>query len=461
MNVSITFCGGAGTVTGSNFLVEALPAQAGDGKKFLVDCGMAQGGSFAEESNRAPFLYEPSSIELLIVTHAHIDHVGRIPLLVKRGFRGIIYSTDATKELARELLMDAVSVMRQEHRERGTAVLYEESDVEKALVNWKTIPYHAEQKIPGGLSFSFDVSGHILGSSLVRLRPSGGGKTLMFTGDLGNPKNRILPSAEEPKGVSYLVMESVYGNRKHEGGGERAEKLESIARETIRRGGVLLIPAFATERTQDLLFDLHELMRTNRLPRVPVFVDSPLGSSITAIYRNHPELYEPELQARANAGEKIFAFPGLTFTDTREESRKIDAVRGPKIIIAGSGMSHGGRVLGHEARYLPMSATTLLIVGYQSAGSLGRRLEEGAKEVEIEKKKVTVRASVETIFGYSAHMDGDALLSFAEAGAETIKKIFVVMGEPSASLFLAQRLNGYGGLYAVVPERGEKVEVDL
>lgn len=455
MKVTLTFAGGAGTVTGSNFLVETETG------KCLIDCGMLQGSRFAGEENGKEFSYDPSQIDTLIVTHAHIDHVGRIPLLVKKGFAGVIYSTEATKLLAHELMRDAVSVMHQEASHHTGPVLYEVPDVEKAMTLWQSVPYGAPHSISGGLSFTLGVSGHILGSALVRLRPEKGGKTLMFTGDLGNPENPVLPPAEAPTGVSYLVMESVYGNRTHEKGTERMEKLERIARETIRRGGTLLIPAFAAERTQDILFELHELMRGNKLPHVPTFVDSPLASRITEIYRDFPDLYQDDVKARAKAGEKVFAFSGLTFTDDHVESQKIASVRGPKIIIAGSGMSHGGRVLSHEAKYLPEKTTTLLLVGYQAAGSLGRRLEEGAKEVTIEGERILVRATVETIFGYSAHMDSDALLSFAESGAKTLEKIFVVMGEPSASLFLAQRISGYGGMKVSVPKAGESATIEL
>ncbi len=454
MQITVTFHGGTGMVTGSNFLLESGNA------KILIDCGMVQGGSFCEKGNCDAFPYDPASVAVLLVTHAHIDHVGRIPKLVKEGFKGIIYSTEATKELAAELLADAVSVMREEEARGKGMVLYDESDVAASLSLWKTRPYHAEQELPGELSFSFLVSGHILGSALVRFTPKEKGKSLLFTGDLGNPENPLLPPAEIPKGISYLVMESVYGNRTHEKREERMDALERIVRETTRRGGVLLIPAFAAERTQDLLFELHELMRKNRIPHVPFFVDSPLATRITKIYRSYPELYSPPLRARAEAGEQLFAFPGLTFTETREESAKIATVRGPKIIIAGSGMSHGGRVLSHEAMYLPDPTTTFLIVGYQSAGSLGRRIAEGMKEVEISGKKVRVRASVEKLLSYSAHMDSDALLSYAEGLGRRLEKTFVVMGEPAASLFLTQRLNG-SGIKASAPVAGEKVTIEL
>ena len=455
MKVSITFHGGAGAVTGSNFLLEV------EGKKALIDCGLVQSSKFCDACNKPPFPYDPASIDTLIVTHAHIDHVGRIPLLLKEGFKGGIYSTIATRELAHELLLDAVEVMRQERRNEQEPLLYEEPDVERCFNNWKDIPYHAGTALPGGLDFSFGVSGHILGSALVKLIPKAGGKTLLFTGDLGNPENPILPAAETPEGVSFLVMESVYGNRLHEDAKDRMHKLESIIRRVIRQNGTLLIPAFAAERTQDLLFDIHELMRGNRVPHVPVFVDSPLAIRVTEIYRTHPELYQKEVEARVRAGEKIFAFPGLTFTEAKEESQKIESVRGAKIVIAGSGMSHGGRVLAHEAKLLPQNQTTLLLVGYQAAGSLGRRLQEGAHEVMIDDVKIPVHASVETLFGYSAHMDRDQLLSFAEAGEETLEKVFVVMGEPAASLYLAQRISGHLGMPASVPQKGDSVSLEL
>jgi metallo-beta-lactamase family protein len=454
MQSTITFCGGAGAVTGSNFLLDT------GNNKLLIDCGLRQGRHSAEEENWNEFSYDPKNISHLIVTHAHIDHIGRIPKLVRDGFAGKILSTEATKALAEPLLLDSQELLDHAAKRHGVQPLYTEADITRAMSLWEGIPYHKGVELPDGITLEFLNSGHILGSAMAKF--ARGGKTIMFTGDLGGGNSPLLEAVEETT-ANYLVMESVYGDRVRPDDKDRREMLENIIEDGARRGGTLLIPAFSTERTQDLLFEIRTLMIEKRVPSMPVYLDSPLAEKMTDAYLAFPSYFAPAIRTRVEAGEKIFSFPEMTFVDDIEESRKVDRAPGPKILIAGSGMSNGGRVQSHEATVLPDEKSTVLVVGYQAAGSLGRRLVEGLKEVEIQRQKVPVRARVEELYGYSAHMDGEQLLEFANKVAESraLTQVFVVMGEPASSAFLAQRITDYLGVKATVPEAGQSVTIEL
>jgi metallo-beta-lactamase family protein len=453
MQTKITFHGGAGSVTGANFLVES-----GD-TKFLVDCGLAQGRHNAEEDNWKPFAYTPADIPLLIVTHAHIDHIGRIPKLVKDGFRGKIISTEVTRAIAGPLLMDSMELLRHDATKHGREELYNEDDIKKALSLWEGISYHEKQEIGGGLSFEFLDAGHILGSAMVRL--SRGEKTMVFTGDLGGGNSPLLSPYEKLGKIDYLLMESVYGDRTRANDDDHINQLAQAIKNINETKGTLLIPAFSTERTQDILFEIREMMREKKVPSTPVYIDSPLAEKVTAAYLEYPKYFSKELQERVKNGEKVFSFPEVHFVDNAEASRHISNPHGPKIIIAGSGMSNGGRVHGHEKTILPDKNSTLLIVGYQAAGSLGRRLAEGDKNVLIQNERVKVRAKVELLYGYSAHMDGAQLLDFVSEVADSVKEVFVVMGEPSASSFLAQRIRDYLGVKATAPAAAAEAIIEL
>jgi metallo-beta-lactamase family protein len=453
MQTTIYFYGGAGKVTGSNFLLDT------GGAKFLIDCGLTQGHHSAEEDNWAAFPYNPSDIPFLIVTHAHIDHIGRIPKLVKDGFKGRIISTEATKALAEPLLLDSEELLHHEAEKHGKPVLYDEHDVARAMKLWEGVPYHKPLELVDGVTLELLDAGHILGSAMVRL--SRGGKRIVFTGDLGGGNSPLLAPHDDPSPTDYLVMESVYGDRVRPEDKNRREELENVIEDAAARGGTLLIPAFSTERTQDLLYEIGMLMKEKRIPSMPVYMDSPLATKITAAYLAHPEYFAKDIEARVKGGEKIFAFPELHFVEDIEESHKVTSKPGPKIILAGSGMSSGGRVYGHEKVLLPDHTSTVLIVGYQAAGSLGRRLIEGEKEVRVMGQPVKVRANIEAIYGYSAHMDGEQLLEFVNKNQKGLQHVFVVMGEPSASSFLVQRIRDFLSVKATTPEAGEKAEIEL
>lgn len=453
----LTFASGAGTVTGANFLLEDLPAgQAGGAHKYLVDCGLLQGCAYCEPRNYEPFPYDPASVDALFVTHAHIDHIGRIPKLVRDGFRGAIYSTEATRDLAGAMLEDTLDILTLEARAANRPVLFHRADIDAALSLWKSIPYREVRELGNGLSAELIDAGHILGSAMVRFRR--GARSILFSGDIGNHHAALLPEAVAPTEATYLVMESVYGNRSHDTSVPRREHLTRAVGEGVSRGGTILIPAFSMERTQDVLFDLRELMEEKRIPRTPIFVDSPLAAAVTEVFERHRGLMRPDIASRSGP---LFSFAGLTVVHGHEASADIRHSSDPKIIIAGSGMSHGGRVVAHEAALLPHKENTLLMVGYQAAGSLGRILEEGMKRVSIHGREVKVRSHVERLSGYSGHRDQDGLLEFVEPLSRSLEKVFVVMGEPAASLHLAQRLHDYLGVAAQVPEKGEAVEIQL
>ena len=337
--------------------------------------------------------------------------------------------------------------------------MYETADIEHAFRNWQTAPYNVATNLPGGFSFLFKDAGHILGSAMIEIAYRG--TTTLFTGDLGNSPAPFLRDTDIPEGIHYLVMESVYGDRNHEFVDERRRELRRVITETVARRGTLLIPAFSLERTQTLLAELDALVESEHMPRLPVFLDSPLAIKLLPIYQRSQALFNAAAREEIAAGDDIFSFPGLELTSRVSESRAIDDAPNPKIIIAGSGMSLGGRVLFHEARYLSDPNTTLLIVGYQAPGTLGRRLLEGAREAVVGTRTVPIHARVESIFGYSDHKDRDHLVEFVSHTAATLRKAFVVMGEERAALFLVQRLRDYLNVTAVAPHAGERCTLPL
>src|SRR3989338_3153824 len=453
---NLYFYGGAGMVTGSNFLLETFNPDGTVGARFLVDCGLMQG--MGEEKNWEPFPYNPADISHLIVTHAHLDHIGRIPKLVKDGFKGVIISTKATRALAEPLLLDALEIFGRNAERHGRSELFGEKEVAETMRLWRGIGYHEKTPLPDDIELQFLDAGHILGSAMVRLVRDG--RSIVFTGDLGGGNSPLLKPTEETT-ASYLVMEGTYGDKIRPEDTKRLELLEDVIENAVARGGTLLIPAFSTERTQDLLFDIRRIMLERRVPSVPVYLDSPLAEKITRAYITYPEYFSDDIKDRVEGGEQIFSFSELHFAQSTEDSRKLDAKPEAKIILAGSGMSSGGRVIMHERRYLPDPLSTVLIVGYQAAGTMGRRLIEGAKHIEYHKEKIPVRAKVETLYGYSAHRDSESLLEFTNKAAQDAEEVFVVHAEPAAASFLVQRIRDYLGVKATAPEAGEVARLNF
>jgi metallo-beta-lactamase family protein len=452
-DITIGFNRGARRVTGSNFLVTVT--HEGRTTRLLIDCGLAQGGDVCDPINETPFTYDTTQIDALFFTHAHTDHIGLFPKLVKDGFQGKVYTTIPTAELMPIMLEDTAGLLRQEALKCNTDPLYTKEDVMPAVRMVTAKGYHEPIAVGEDVTVTLINAGHILGSACVVIESHG--KKVLFTGDLGRSPAILVPTRETVQDVDALVTESVYGNRVHGSVEASEETLKAAILETVQKRGVLIIPAFSLERTQIILAAIDRMMGEGTIPQVPVFMDSPLASKVTHVYTQNPEFLSPALKARLERCDDPFSFKTLTVTVNTEESSAIDGVPSPKVIIAGAGMSHGGRVRHHEKAYLPLETTTLLLVGYQVPGSLGRRLRDGQKVIEIDGKQVRVRAKVAVIDGFSAHADRDDLLAFADEVHP--KRVFVVLGETEASVFLAQRISGFLGIPVDVPKEGEEYKV--
>jgi metallo-beta-lactamase family protein len=343
---------------------------------------MFQGGDFNEARNHEPLGFDPKELSAVLITHAHLDHIGRLPLLIKNGYERSIYATAPTCELIELILHDAFEVMQYNARKLGTTLLYDDTDIARVMEQVKPIEYHEPltlKKIGSTETIQatwFD-SGHIFGAGFIELQAEG--KKVVFSGDVGNANMPILRETEDlPQDLDVLVCESTYGNRSHEMPAVRQKLIETMVAEAIGRGGVLMIPSFSLERTQELIYDLNDLIdRHHELPRIPIFLDSPLAIGALKVYRKYPEYYDEKALALYKAGDDLFQFPGLTMCETREESKKINNTPGPKIIIAGAGMMNGGRIVHHALRYLSDERNTLLIIGYQAQGTLGRQILDG------------------------------------------------------------------------------------
>ena len=452
----LSFFGGTKCVTGANYLLESSK------NKVLIDCGLFQGRKDLEKKNFQPFPYDPKEVDAVIITHSHIDHIGRLPYLVKEGFSGPIFATPATLDLAKIMLEDELSIQK--------GVLFSRQDLERTFKLFRPVEYHKRTKIPNrffssNLFFKLLDAGHILGSAIVEIFAEG--KKIVFSGDLGNSPTPLLRQTEYPSSADYVLIESTYGDRNHLDFPKRRDLLEDTVEEVIGRGGVLMIPSFALERTQELLYEFNELVENHRIPEVSIFLDSPLAIDSIPIYKKYQRYYNKEASYILRSGDEIFYFPRLVFTKTVEESKRIDLTPGPKIIIAGSGMSTSGRILYHEKKYLPDPKNCLLFVSYQAEGTRGRKIQEGAKEIEILGEKIPVRAQIKSIEGYSAHADRNTLFrwiyhiksSALIKNEHTVKKVFVVQGEEKASESLCQLIKDHLGLEAEVPEYGQKVRL--
>src|SRR3989338_6578578 len=449
--VKITFCGGVGSVTGSNFLLEI------EGKKILIDCGLVQGIKIADNINWDHFPYDAKDIDILFTTHAHVDHIGRVPKLIHEGFRGKIYSTKPTRALAEFMLQDTTDILSK-NTDLNLDTIYTPENLKLSFSLWQGFEYHEVINITPLLQVQFLNAGHILGSAMILFICNG--KKLLFTGDLGNSPSPLLPDTEKVADIDYLIIESVYCDRNHESRNERRKFLEDAIEDNYKRRGTLIIPTFSLERSQELLFELNELVENNRIPVMPIFLDSPLAIRLTEVFKKFKNYLNENAQKRMIEDEYLFDFPGLHSTLKAEESKMINAVPNPKIVIAGSGMSTGGRVVHHERHYLPDANNTLLLTGYQAVGTPGRLIQEGIKTVRITGEDVVVRAHVVTISGYSGHKDSDELINFVEDMQDSVKKVFVVMGEPKGALFLVQKLRDNLGINAYAPEQGESVTLN-
>lgn len=448
--MKISFYGAAHEVTGSCHLIETAKT------KLIIDCGMFQGSDFNEGKNHDAFPFDVKQLQGVLVTHAHLDHTGRIPKLVKDGYEGKIFMTKATVELSRLIWDDAYQIMEYNNKKFQQPLLFSPQDIAAASIQCEGVDYDEEFMI-GDISVKFHDAGHIFGSAFIEVK--GEGKTVVFSGDLGNVDAPIIKDTEKLPDIDVLLCESTYGDRIHESKAERDQILLSLIQEGFARGGTIMIPAFSLERTQELLYKLHTMSEHDKtLPNIPIYLDSPLAIRALKVYKKYKEYYDTE--ANMHIGSDDFLnFPQLHVTLTREESKSINNVKGPKIVIAGAGMMNGGRIVHHALRYLSDPASTLIIVGFQAQGTLGRRLYEGAEHVKIFGEDVPVRCKIKAIGSLSAHADQNKLISWIRDTQKRPSKVYCVHGEAEAATALAHKIRDEFGIQAFVPQRGESVEV--
>jgi metallo-beta-lactamase family protein len=505
LSIQIQFLGAVGTVTGSQFLVTA-----GD-RRVLVDCGMFQGAPEEVSRNRMAFAYDPKAIEALLLTHAHLDHCGRIPALVKAGFRGPIYTTGGSADLTEIVLRDAAKLQLEaetrwlrKHPDEAAAhdpdlasedaagantpdmpaklraaapegmtmtraALYSMADVEQTVTQFRPVDYDKEVAVVDGIVATFRDAGHILGSAIIELRVTDGADTttIVFSGDLGRCDTPILRDPTPIGHADFVLVESTYGNREHAAHPQAIEELATAINEVANDRGVLLVPSFAIGRTQEVIWVLDELLRDKRIPQLPLYLDSPMASRASDVYLRHPEDYDEETAALLRSGSSPLVYPGETYTNEVDQSKGIRSQPRPLMVVASSGMLTGGRIMHHLKDFLPDPACTLLFIGYQGEGTLGNHIQSGAKVARIDGVEYPVRCRVRVISGFSAHADehelDDWIGNFARAGGTSggdgkAKRIFVTHGDPDAADAFAGRIRAVG-LDAHVPTYLETVQL--
>lgn len=459
--MNVQFWGGVRTVTGSKHLLTT-------GKhRLLLECGLFQGHRDEAEHTNRQFGFKARDVENCIISHAHIDHVGNIPNLVKFGFRGPILMTKGTAALARLLVMDSAHIQESDvryvnkhARARGEASrtpVYTVADAEESLRYVEGTSYGKRKKL-NGFSVVLHDAGHILGSALVDIECEG--KRLLFTGDLGRRKMPIINDPVQVSEADYLIMEATYGNRKHGDYRDVGERLAAVVNRVHARGGRIVIPAFAVERSQEIVYTLNRLRQEEKIPALPVFVDSPLASSVTEVYRNYPQYYDADALAMLNGHQYLFDFPGLRYIGTPEESKSLNQVTGPCIIISASGMCEAGRVLHHLKHSIGDERNLVLIVSFQAEHTLGRRIAEKSPVVRIFGEEYPLRAEVEVMDEFSAHADRDGLLAYvAGMNLPRLKKVFVVHSELAAAEAMVEPLKALGAREVIVPQVGDEYEL--
>ena len=470
--MKVTFFGATKTVTGSNFLVE------GAGKKFLVDCGMYQGKSVLEEKNNEEFPFNVNEIDFMVLTHAHIDHSGRIPKLYNDGYRNPVIATKATCELCGIMLPDSGHIQEMEvewkNRKRKREgkpelpPLYSAEDAIKSLEIFKPISYDEIIEIDENIKLRFNDAGHMLGSSIIEIWVTENGKTekIVFTGDLGNNDIPLLASPTMIESADYLVMESTYGSRLHLRNDYKAELFLDVVSETIDKGGSVVIPSFAVGRTQEIIYELNKLKerkndeeftkKYKKLMQTPVYVDSPLAISATEVFNNNKELFDYDVQEAIQRGDNPLEFPGLKFTRTAEESKQLNESNEPAIIISASGMCDVGRIKHHLKHNLWNPNSTILFVGYQAPETLGRKIVDGAEKVKIFGEEIAINSRIEYIEGYSGHAEQEWLLNFIYSFFTKPKQIFLVHGEEEGQEVLKDKILETINIPVTIPEYGEE-----
>jgi metallo-beta-lactamase family protein len=468
MQIKLTFLGAAGNVTGSRYLVEV------DGIRILVDCGLYQERQF-QDRNWDPFPIPPSSLDAVLLTHAHLDHCGLLPKLVKDGFNGPVYCTEATAEIARIVMLDAGHIMeedaaykRKRHKREGripphpVVPLYTVDDAAACDGLFAPVKYEQAVTIGDCAEVTFHEAGHILGASMINVRLSCNGlkRTILFSGDVGRNDKPLINDPTDFEQADYVLVESTYGERVHEDVDDIKEKMTEAVNATRAAGGNVIIPSFSVERSQEVLYYLHELLMEKKIPPIMAFLDSPMAIRVTEVFNDHPEMLDDKMRALLANHDSPFDFKGLKMTRTTRESKAINSIRGTVIVIAGSGMCTGGRIKHHLINNISRPESTILFVGYQAQGTLGRLILDGARQVRIFGEMVPVKARVERITGFSAHADRSELLRWAGALASPPRRAFVIHGEPATAQRFAETLQKEKGWSAMVPAAGQAVELE-
>lgn len=460
MQPRIQFCGAARTVTGSRHLIRYA------NKTILVDCGLFQGPREIRERNWEPFPADPAEIDAIVLTHAHMDHIGYLPKLVREGYKGPIFATSATVGLCRISLPDSGRLQEEDARYRNrhgltrhrpAEPLYTEKDAYACMKQFEKVHYHEFHELPGGATWRYLPAGHILGSAFAEIYFPNGERILM-SGDLGRYDTPILKDPADCDFAEYLVVESTYGDRTHSDEDPEA-KLADLINDAYRRSAAILVPSFSIGRTQELLYYLSQLQKAKRIPRFPIFVDSPMATSTTLVYVQEKAEHDKETRIAFEANEDPMAPDGLEFVRDRDASKAINVRKGPMLVISGSGMANGGRIVHHLAQRLDDPETTVLFTGYQAEGTLGRRILERAEEVTIMGRPIAVRARIEKLNSLSAHADQGEIMRWLCGFNSAPKRTFIVHGEPSAQDALAQKISAELGWNVTIPEHLEEFEL--